>query len=235
MLTQVDDKKSPVHPPEDDRKFWEAYDALTDIINDYSNFDITFEITLTPRNDLRGTAEDILKAVARNYYRTTGTFDIEKATQVLQGTRDLLLKPFSLHAQQKVYQLANSLKTRPSPERLLGGLLIGLLGAALVITGLLILCTPAAATLPAVDVVMNIGYAAQYISAAVSLSVGAGCSYLGFGIFKQGLRRGLSKNMHELGNLVNEERATHLIYRHVFGRNDLTLEDTEVYYSRNTR
>jgi hypothetical protein len=230
MLTQVEEKKYPDHPSEDDyRKFWEAYDALTKLITDYKNFEITFNITLTPRFEFYATAEDIKEAIKKNYRKTTGY--IKKATLILQDTHELLLKPFSLHAQRKIYAHANSLKTRPSPERLLGGLLIGLLGTALVLTAFLIGCTPAGATIPIAGVVMNMGYAAQYISAAMSLLAGAALSYFGLGMFNKGLRCGLSKNLHELGGLVNEERETHLIRRHVLGKADLSLEDYEVYYS----
>jgi hypothetical protein len=222
--------RSKIYNPEDDYAYWEAYDALTKMKDDYLNFNILMEIYLTPRSDFAGTAKDILKIIHKEYKKNSINFDIKLATQILQASTDLMLRPFSSRAQTNVYDLADKVSSRPSYERMLQGVLIGLVGAALVATGLLIASTAAGATIPFIGAIMSIGFFIQYSAATALIVSGAGISYLAFGIFSSGMRQGLSKSLCELGELSDEVRDTHLIQNSIFGHNDQGREEIKVYY-----
>ena len=47
-----------IYNPEDDANYKKAYNALTKIKDDYTNYNIAMKIYLTPRSDFGGTAEE---------------------------------------------------------------------------------------------------------------------------------------------------------------------------------
>ena len=193
----ADAKVTPEHKPADLIDFDEALEKLSKTIlgpNLSNNFP-------SEQNQL---AQHIRDAIVKEKVRIHHDFDMKFATTVLHRTNDLLRQPFSVKAQQEYLRLASFADGKPSSRKKLKALMLGLLGFTLIAVGVYIAVSTLGVATPVSANIIHSGTVALILMSTILGLAGIGANIRAVGLFGDGMRKDLCKQMHNLVD-KNEE------------------------------
>jgi hypothetical protein len=151
-------------------------------------------------------ARDIRDAIVKEKERIYHEFDMKFATTVMLKTDELLRQPFSVQAQQDYLRLASHADGRPSFKKKLKAFMLGLLGITLIAIGVYIAVSTLGVATPVSANIIHSGTAALILMSTILGLTGIGANIRALGLFGDGMRKDLSKQMH---NLVEKNEKLH--------------------------
>jgi hypothetical protein len=177
-------------------EFNTANNALKDRLAYYDN---------GPRNDLSKPMRDLIKVIystlSDQFEKNKKTFDMQFAISVLNGTTDLIdpCPVDSAQAQINYSDLANRAPGMPNVGKQLKGLMLGLLAISIITTGVVIGMASVGVATPVSSYLISSGFYVLAMATGGLLAFGGAYGLAkSVGLFKQGQRAGLSKDMTDL-------------------------------------